>query len=115
MFYGGNVEVYASVRRYAAFHASPGCRGLAGSLPVQQMSVEEAGARPPCLICFPDFPRLRVLHARCRVCDHEKTTPCPHNGGVAVMVPVPGRSSARRMVWPEQAYLYDLAPTSIRV
>ena len=109
------MKVYASVRRYAAFHTSPGCSHLKGSLDLVELTVDEVGTRPPCLVCFPGFPKAQVLHALCEVCRHTKPTPCRHNGGVQVLVPVEGRADARRMVWPEQAYLYRLAPASIRV
>ena len=70
--------------------------------------------RRPCRVCFPEFPVLRVLHRLCDQCGHSKPTPCSHNGGVQVLVSHSGEEH-RRMVWPEEAYRYQLAPLSIRV
>lgn len=109
------MKFYGSVDRYTAFHASQGCGHLSrASTTVVELGRYELSSRQPCAVCFPDFPRLKVLHRLCTRCGHSKVTPCPHNGGVQVMIDGLG-GERRRWVWPEQAYRYQLAPSAIRV
>lgn len=106
--------VYGTGVINTAIHASPDCYRLAQAVnPVQEIDLATLQAPRPCRACFPEFPDVRVVHARCPRCNRGKVYPCAHNGGVRVIVP--GKTMRTKYVWPENAHRYDLAPVAIRV
>lgn len=78
--------------------------------------MDQIGSRDLCSICFPRWPKPKVLHRTCELCKpgQSKPYPCCHNGGVEVLAPA-GEVERRIYVWPEHAYRYRLAPPAIRV
>ena len=82
------------------FHRSPDCRQLTKKpargegLPLIAVDLEEVDARP-CATCYPDAPRIKVLHRYCDIC--ESPYPCEHNGGVLIL----DRAGRRYWVWPD--------------
>lgn len=93
------------------FHRSPDCpqltkkppRGTSGKL--LRLDLDDVVVRP-CLSCYPDAPRWKVIHRYCPICSSGEA--CSHNGGIEVI----GRSGRRRWVWPDlnnMAYYRRLA------
>lgn len=119
------MEFWISDQQHTAVHATPDCPRLVGIRhPVVQVVPERFGARQLCKRCFPARPRpLPVLHTECPRCSPTKANPCPHNGGVLVLIgrhmtmidDVGGRLGKtertfyhRCWVWPENAWRYTL-------
>src|SRR5262245_60864134 len=82
------------------FHRDPSCwqltkkpsRGTTKTLLC--LDLEDVVVRP-CLTCYPDAPRLNIIHRYCHEC--RSRYPCTHNGGIEV-VGLDGRS---RWAWPD--------------
>lgn len=111
------MKVLFSYQPGTRFHATASCRKIRKvKHRYKEVSVDEVGSARPCAICLPEYPRVKVIHRRCRVCNRGKVYPCSHNGGVRVVVPVPSRGFTRvKHVWPEHAHLYEVAEPAIRV
>ena len=95
-------------------HSRPDCPYLAKSK-VEEVPVDEIGAKTPCRQCFPNLVDLDLIkHDLCRKCGHRRTRPCPHNGGVQVRMKRAGIRNGRSgtslyWVWPENALFLDVA------
>ena len=82
------------------FHRSPDCRQLkkkpAKGHPhtLVAKDLNEVFVRP-CLTCYPDAPRIKIIRRYCEVCSSAQ--PCKHNGGVLVTT----RIGRQFWVWPD--------------
>lgn len=110
------MKIYHSKRPYTLVHLTRACPGAKRAYELVTSSIDQIGSRDLCSHCFPQWPRVRVMHRKCQTCkaDRIKPHPCRHNGGVAVMIPTP-QGYRRGYVWPEHAYRYRLAPPEIQV
>lgn len=111
------MKVYSTGSLNVRFHATPDCASLHfhRKKEVQEHQVSELQGQEPCAKCFPEYPRPKVLHRHCTICNTGKTYPCSHNGGVLVLVPHSNSAPRMKYVWAEQAHHYRLAPEPIRV
>lgn len=95
------------------FHRIPDCDRLRG--PSQAVDLNDVVKPSPCRTCYRDAPRVKVVRRYCPDCD--TSYPCPHNGGVQVLLTGvttytsalrdPGDTYTRRAyVWPDRAHHY---------
>lgn len=106
------------------FHRSPDCvqlqkrpaRGTAK--PIEEIDLADLNFKHPCLVCFPDAPRAKVVRRFCPKCNKGKPYPCAHNGGVRVTIAYktsyvgllrdPGDEVMRHAwVWPDKVHFYE--------
>lgn len=101
---------YGTGLHKTAVHARPDCPLLQRyrQHPVRELDPSSFQVNRLCKHCYKG--QVSSLHARCSVCQHKTTRPCPHNGGVQVQ----GRTRLL-WVWPEDAIARTLVnPMQIR-
>ena len=87
-------------RGMTRFHRTKDCRNLrkkvARGTPNELLHVDlnDVVVRP-CLLCYPDAPRIKVNKRFCDICQSRYA--CEHNGGVRVTL----RDGRSRYVWPD--------------
>jgi hypothetical protein len=106
------------------FHRNQDCRHLTKpppkgtAHPVRTVELAELIGARPCLVCYPEAPRAKVVHRSCRICPSKTLKPCEHNGGVLVTVLSqtnyisllrdPGDPlRMEKYVWPEQVWMHE--------
>lgn len=119
------MQVYWTGSSNTSVHLSADCLYLKGpqrlGKPLRQVELADVKRPRLCINCFPNAPRIKVAHVRCRKCNKRQTLPCQHNGGVRVLVErdlqspfyvnlqgQPGHYQPK-WVWPEHAHWYTLA------
>lgn len=108
------MKVYSSGRLSTRFHVTPDCTAIKDTkYPYVETDLKDVGSARPCAFCVPDYPRAKVVHARCKVCNKGKPHPCSHNGGVLVVCP--GKATRLIYVWPEHAHMYEVAELAARL
>lgn len=104
------VYLRADPKHKTRFHRTPNCwqltkkPSMGDHYELVAKDLEEVFVRP-CLTCYPDAPRLKILKRYCPRCDTK--TPCPHNGGIAVFTNWEAYHKGRKLiwVWPDNNYL----------
>ena len=105
--------VYMTDSKNVRVHDTPECRQLAIAQaqrryprPVKAVDLETIQAPKLCKRCWPEAPRAKVRHVQCTKCGHHRPMPCPHNGGIEVLLT---NHKGWTWVWPENAHHYTLA------
>jgi hypothetical protein len=106
----------------SVFHRDPEChhltkptRGERGVL--REVDLDEVHDRRPCRVCYPDAPRPTWFKRFCPECNTTRPAPCPHNGGVRVIMDHTFRKptlyhevgdvySREKYVWPDRVRFY---------
>ena len=105
------------------FHKSLDCRQLTkrpatGKFQdAVELDLNDLKRPRPCRTCYPDAPVAKSVHRLCPKCNHFRVAPCPHNGGVPVLVDwtrrkgsiltQPGENYQQEVyVWPEHVHQY---------
>ena len=86
--------------------------------PIVEADLNDVNFKHPCLTCYPDAPRPKVVRRWCEQCNYQRINPCPHNGAVKVTIAYktnyvgllrePGAEVLKEAwVWPDRAHFYE--------
>lgn len=82
------------------------------------VDLKELSRGIPCRTCYVDAPKIASAHRYCAECNKKTARPCPHNGGIPVVVTMtrkstrtlfsePGDTYTKHVyVWPEKLHLF---------